>query len=140
MNVHLVSLHPDFARSVLRGDKTQTIRPLKPQPSEVSEDFLIYGHMEGSEIRIWRSDFPCPYGSAGDLLVYHFEGNSAPFYTGKIVSCDIARLHSLSDEQIQQDGFSSREEFIEFWESIYGQTEYAYHFDPAVWVIRYCKG
>ncbi|MCG3177020.1 MAG: hypothetical protein MOGMAGMI_01984 [Candidatus Omnitrophica bacterium] len=142
MRVNLLPIHPDLAMLLRQGDKTLTMRPVKPQPShfDPAGGTLCFGSGEGAEITVYTDDFPCPHGRPGDLLVFYFEGNNAPFYTGKITAVSLQRLLDVRDEQVKLEGMESRAALLAFWDLLYGETEFASHFNPLVWAIRYCKG
>lgn len=138
MKIHHAALHPDLAMSVKDGHKTLTMRPLKPQP--ILENGLLKFGANGDLLAVNPEDYPCPFGSPGDLLVFYFEGNSSPFYFGKITDVSIQRLLETDEQQAKLEGMDSRASFLLFWDAIYGETEFASHFNPLVWAIRYCKG
>ena len=67
----------DMVRAILRGDKTQTRRCVKPQPLEESNECCqvltdtthwIFCESDGEDS--WRTtdEFKCPYGNVGDEL------------------------------------------------------------------------
>ncbi|MCG3177357.1 MAG: hypothetical protein MOGMAGMI_02331 [Candidatus Omnitrophica bacterium] len=141
MKIHHAPIHPDLAMPVRDGHKTLTMRPLKPQPSDFDPagGILTYGH-DDAEMKVYVDDYPCPFGRPGDLLVLHFDGNNTPFYTGKITAVSLQRLQDASGEQVKLEGMDDRASFLAFWDRLYGESEFASHFNPVVWAIRYCKG
>lgn len=75
-----IHMRSDLARMVRGGIKTQTRRPIKPQPPEDTFEVGIYSPLrvdkEGEyypaheRFGIWAEewDIPCPYGDPGDRL------------------------------------------------------------------------
>lgn len=140
MNVRHVPIHADLAMPLALGKKTVTRRPMKPQPIHADGDSVIFGHGgEGNEIRFWFEDYPCPFGSRGDLLVFYFDGNPNGFVEAKHMGMIVERLMEITDEDAKKEGFDNRANFIEFWDKIYGDGEFSSHFNPWVWRIQFCK-
>lgn len=78
MNARPIIFNGDMVRALLDGRKTQTRRPIDPQPVEAMVTKFPFPKMRGS-LLIWSetdySDFPmwkyhhvCPFGKPGDLL------------------------------------------------------------------------
>lgn len=55
-----------MATAILRGEKTQTRRVMKPQPSSVDEHGRWYRMPYGGEALM--NQWPCPFGQPGDRL------------------------------------------------------------------------
>lgn len=141
MRIKHVPIHPDLAMPLALGAKTVTRRPMKPQPLFADEERILFGDGgEGMEMSVWRQDYPCPLGSVGDLLIFYFEGNSNGFHEAKMICpATTERLLDITDEEAKKEGFEDRAGFLDFWDKLYGETEFSTHLNPWVWRVRFCK-
>lgn len=55
-----------------------------------------------------------------------------------VLSVKIERLHDINDIDIIREGVSNRQNYIEIWNSIYGQN--AWFRNPWVWVVKFGLG
>lgn len=67
---HPILFRPELVRKILDGKKTQTRRPVKPQPSVTDGDGA---HWRDSKADLWRNESQyvrdcCPFGQVGDVL------------------------------------------------------------------------
>lgn len=67
---HPILFRPELVRKILDGAKTQTRRPVKPQPSVTDGDGA---HWRDSKADLWRNESQyvrdcCPFGQVGDVL------------------------------------------------------------------------
>lgn len=138
MKIRHISISPDFAMSLVTSKKTLTRRPMKPQPMDLCDGKIVFG-CEGFESSIYAEDYPCPFGESGDLLIFYFEGNSNSFFEAKHMGRRMERLLDIPDDDLKKEGFDAREEFIAFWDAVYGETEFSSNFNPWVWRIQFCK-
>ena len=113
---------------------------MKPQPIHVDNERILFGHGgEGLESSFWLEDYPCPFGEPGDMLIFYFEGNPNGFFEAKEINRRIERLLDIHEEDLKKQGFKSHQEFMNFWDLIYGETDFSSHFNPYVWRIQFCK-
>ncbi|MBD1229259.1 hypothetical protein [Xenorhabdus griffiniae] len=147
--------------AILAGTKTQTRRPIKPQPQldeqklsqmgAIAEGFTLAEVVNGA----WQAGFidvGCPYGEFGDITNFtDKDGN----IKGRLEITDVRveRLQDISrkdaiaeggppshtsiDAVSQQFGFPdfSRSWFAQTWWSIYDKESWAAN--PWVWVIEF---
>lgn len=71
----------EMVRAILKGDKTQTRRKMKPQPSTVDDAGRWYRMKSGGE-SLMTSAFRCPYGAPGDALWVREAWRAPPEYDG----------------------------------------------------------
>lgn len=140
MKIRHIPTHPDLAMPLALGRKVLTRRPLKPQPINVDDERILFGHGgEGFESCLWREDYPCPFGNPGDMIIFYFEGNPNGFFEAKQIGHRIERLLDITEEDVKKEGMETLEEFLIFWDQLYGDTEFSSHFNPYVWRIQFCK-
>ncbi|HHR6030744.1 TPA: hypothetical protein ACS70C_002860 [Providencia alcalifaciens] len=142
--------------SVINGRKTQTRRPIKPQP-KVTEDEL-------RKLGAWRHGFidvDCPYGEIGDVInLADKDGN----FKGKIEITDVLlqQIQEISPSDVIAEGISAgrygnegnwlvgfyipnnnqpyitaKNAYKELWSSIYGIS--SWRNNDWVWVIEFKK-
>lgn len=138
MKIRHIPIHPDLAMLLTTGSKNITRRPLKPQPTFVDDMRLQFGEGEGHETSVWVEDYPCQFGEPGDLAIFYFEGNGQSFQEAKVLEKTIERLLDATEDEARKEGFETLAEMIDFWDKIYGETEFSSHFNPWVWRIRFC--
>ncbi|HEJ9481101.1 ASCH domain-containing protein [Proteus mirabilis] len=135
-------------KAVIDGRKTQTRRPIKPQP-KVTEDGLRYlsawqdGYTLSEQVcAAWRHGFvdvDCPYGEIGDIInIANKDGN----IKGKIEITDIwlQQVNDISESDAKAEGLdrklnSCTSEFAAVWISIYGIDSWMNK--DWVWVIEF---
>lgn len=102
-----------YVDRIRSGRKTQTRRPVKPQPRPDRRETLC-----------------SPYGEAGDTL-------DADEITLRITGVRLENLKEISDADIHAEGFGSREDFIGAWDMIYQAFNLGWKTDPFVWVYEF---
>ncbi|MGO2306885.1 MAG: hypothetical protein ACTH5W_19525 [Providencia sp.] len=158
-----IKFNDSMLAAVMDGSKTQTRRPIEPQP-KVTEDELrnLDAWQEGCTLSeqvcaAWRHGFidvDCPYGEIGDIINFaDKDGN----IKGKIEITDICLQqaqeislqdamkegappnHSSIDIVSREYGFPdfSRSWFAQIWMDIYGKE--SWNINPWVWVIEFKK-
>ena len=129
----------EFFDLILEGKKTQTRRPIKPQPKGID------AFRKGLVNEAWQAgfvDIECPYGEVGNVGTI-----------GDIVIKDIRieRLQDISVDDIRAEGVIQRfpnindrftpqillGSFMEMWNDIYFETEFSFQSNPWVWVIEF---
>lgn len=134
--------------AVMDGRKTQTRRPIEPQP-KVTEDELrkLGAWQEGYTLSeqvcaAWRHrfvDVDCPYGEIGDIInIADKNGN----IKGKIEITDVwlQQVNDISESDAKAEGFDGElstypSEFALMWNSIYGIDSWINN--EWVWVIEF---
>ncbi|MCL8556372.1 ASCH domain-containing protein [Proteus mirabilis] len=151
-------------QAVIDGRKTQTRRPIKPQP-KVTEDGLRYlsawqdGYTLSEQVcAAWRHGFvdvDFPYGEICNIInIANKNGN----IKGEIEITDvwIQQIHGISHDDALAEGFeltgwestysdldgggeicSPFDNFVEAWVDIYGED--SWNSNPWVWVIEFKK-
>ena len=149
----------DMVSAILRGDKTQTRRVVKPQPPAEIDEFLP-ADPEG----FWGFDcdnrptlcIHCPFGEIGDRLRVTFASmprtSSTTYITIrdklKITSLRVERLQDISEEDARAEGAQEMTvlpgdrgsfvpDFAMRWEGIHGAGSWTEN--PWVWVITFRK-
>lgn len=149
-----------MVRAILADQKTETRRPVKPQPN--------WNHKDEKPEEIM-----CPYGEPGDILwaretftgdewcgfAYRANGTKLPIDCGEIsftkwkpsifmprVACRIflkikvirvERLAEITRAGIEAEGFNSPDDFIELWEGLHKKDGMTFFYNPWVWVITF---
>ncbi|HGN1021069.1 TPA: ASCH domain-containing protein [Proteus mirabilis] len=151
-------------KAVIDGRKTQTRRPIEPQP-KVTEDGLRYlsawqdGYTLSEQVcAAWRHGFvdvDCPYGEIGDIInIANKDGN----IKGKIEITDIwvQQVQEISQDDAHAEGFeltgwiptygdpdsggetfTPYDKFADAWIGIYGED--SWNNNEWVWVIEFKK-
>lgn len=131
MRVIHLEFMTEFIGPILAGIKKETRRPLRIQPKGYAPPKLEFE--DGTTI--YESDYPCPYGTPGDILMMVPDASSIAFYGAKVVDQSIERLFDSNDFSLE--GFSDPENFIKTWDQIYGEKIFASQFNPYVWRVRW---
>lgn len=135
-------------KAVIDGRKTQTRRPIKPQP-KVTEDGLRYlsawqdGYTLSEQVcAAWRHGFvdvDCPYGEIGDIInIANKDGN----IKGKIEITDVwvQQVNDISESDAEAEGVNGKlnahtSDFAVEWIAIYGIDSWVNN--EWVWVIEF---
>ncbi|HHR5886679.1 TPA: ASCH domain-containing protein [Providencia alcalifaciens] len=150
--------------AVMDGSKTQTRRPIEPQPKVTEEELRNLGAwQEGYTLSeqvcaAWRHGFvdvDCPYGEIGDIInLADKDGN----IKGKIEITDVwlQQVQEISQGDALAEGFeltgwrptysdpdsggetfTPYDKFADVWIDIYGED--SWNNNPWVWVIAFKK-
>ncbi|UBH60617.1 ASCH domain-containing protein [Proteus vulgaris] len=150
--------------AVMDGRKTQTRRPIEPQPKVTEEELRSLGAwQEGYSLSeqvcaAWRHGFvdvDCPYGEIGDIIsVTDKDGN----IKGKIEITDVClqQVQEMSQGDALAEGFeltgwrptysdpdsggetfTPYDKFADAWIDIYGEE--GWNINPWVWAIAFKK-
>ncbi|SPY68170.1 Uncharacterised protein [Providencia stuartii] len=134
--------------AVMDGRKTQTRRPIKPQPKVTEEELRkLCAWQEGYTLSekvcaAWRHGFvdvDCPYGQIGDIInVADKDGN----IKGKIEITDVwlQQVNDISENDAKAEGFDGKlnsctSDFAAVWIGIYGIDSWMNN--DWVWVIEF---
>ncbi|MGI3375891.1 ASCH domain-containing protein [Providencia manganoxydans] len=134
--------------AVMDGRKTQTRRPIKPQP-KVTEDELrkLGAWQDGYSLSeqvcaAWRHGFidpDCPYGEIGDIInIADKDGN----IKGKVEITDVwlQQVNDINENDAKAEGFDGKlnsyiSDFYAVWIGIYGIDSWMNN--EWVWVIEF---
>ncbi len=134
---------------VIGGRKTQTRRPMNPQPKLTESNLPADGYtLSEQACAAWRAGFiddDCPYGQVGDVIPFaDKDGN----IKGEIEIVDVwlQQVQEISQEDALAEGFegydddvsggvSPYSEFSQAWVDIYGKD--SWRENPWVWVIEF---
>ncbi|WNK26107.1 hypothetical protein [Providencia hangzhouensis] len=136
--------------AVMNGRKTQTRRPIEPQPKVTEEELRKLGAwQEGYTLSeqvcaAWRHGFidpDCPYGEIGDIInIADKDGN----IKGKIEINDVwlQQVNDISERDAKAEGFDGKlsaysSEFALMWNAIYGIDSWINN--EWVWVVEFKK-
>ena len=137
----------EFIPQLLDGSKTQTRRPLKPQPED--DDGLLYrgGVFFSPEAINAGNDnsHPCPYGRPGDRL---WVQNPMPARGDikcwlEVTSVRVERLQSITMDDAVDEGIalSSLCQYVApyawSWDTIYKAKGLGWGVNPWVWVLEF---
>lgn len=150
-----IKFSDEMLAAVIDGWKTQTRRPIEPQPDVTEESLRELGAWQDGYTlseqvcSAWRHGFiddDCPYGQAGDIIPFaDKDGN----IKGKIEITDVwlQQLHAITLGGICKEIGCGLYDFIpatygfevweELWKSIYGEENW--QSNPWVWVIEFHK-
>ncbi|WP_272670215.1 MULTISPECIES: hypothetical protein [unclassified Providencia] len=134
--------------AVMDGKKTQTRRPIEPQPKVTEEELRKFGAwQEGYTLSeqvcaAWRHGFvnvDCPYGEIGDITnVADKDGN----IKGKIEITDVwlQQVNDISEIDAKAEGLDGKlnsctSDFAAVWIGIYGIDSWMNN--DWVWVIEF---
>lgn len=136
--------------AVMEGRKTQTRRPIDPQPKlneerlkkmgAIAEGFTL-GQVVNSAWQAGFIDVDCPYGEVGDIInIADKDGN----IKGKIEITDvwIQQVQEVSQEDAHAEGFDGKlnahtSDFAAVWIAIYGIS--SWRNNEWSWVIEFKK-
>lgn len=158
MNTHPILFTDAMVRAILEGRKTQTRRPIKPQPEPRETwdwTFPITGPRvtPGSYV-CWRNDAKDPNISRycpiqpGDVLqmdqicrtLYDPETGITWYLKGTLAveSVRAERVQDITEDDARAEGVQTVAEFAVLWDSIYGGKP-GLHWDanPWVWVYEF---
>lgn len=106
-----INFNGDMVRAILRGQKTQTRRPVNPQPVFIytQDGWGPLMHIPGRGV--WFNAAPsdiCPYGVPGDRLLVRAMSNladpDADNITLEIISVEVARVQGITDSEAIAEG------------------------------------
>ncbi|MEQ5346610.1 hypothetical protein ABN253_00290 [Proteus genomosp. 6] len=136
--------------AVMEGRKTQTRRPIEPQPKVTEEELRKLGAwQEGYTLSeqvcaAWRHGFvdvDCPYGETGDIINITDKDCNIK---GRIEITDVwvQQINDISESDAKAEGFDGDEnayssEFTLMWNTIYGEDSWINN--EWVWVIEFRK-
>lgn len=136
--------------AVMNGRKTQTRRPIKPQP-KVTEDELrkLGAWQDGYTLSeqvcaAWRHGFvdvDCPYGEVGNIINAADKDRNIK---GEIEITDVwlQQVNDISESDAKAEGFDGKlnsytSDFYAVWIGIYGIDSWMNN--DWVWVIEFLK-
>jgi hypothetical protein len=137
-----LKFHSLWIPAIFEGKKTQTRRPIIPQPESVE---ALYPNDE-SHMEFWnlieepsaRASW-CPYGKPGDLL------EDLPGLKLKITGLRVEQMYDISEQDLKAEGMEGetcgmRAAFHELWNAFYkSQPDFHWENNPWVWVIEFKK-
>lgn len=160
MKERQIAFRADMIPAILSDQKTQTRRPMKPQPVYIDKPTDCAGWFWRTPKKIngfeyveswsdetsqgWMSRFVvphCKYGKVGDRLVHVRKGKRVRL---EITDIRVERLRDISEEDAFSEGvtplsvtkkLAHPESFFKLWDSIYGNG--ASKKNPWVWVISF---
>lgn len=150
----------EMVRAILEGVKTETRRPVKPQPQGESHPSSPFG--EAGD-RLWvRETFALERGQVlyradEPPLQPHdpFDDAPAPRVKGprwrpsihmpracarlmlEVVDIRMERLHEMTEKSARAEGDPDLETFRDGWNAIYGDQGLGWSANPWVWVVEF---
>lgn len=156
-----ISFTPALLEAVLTGHKTQTRRPIRPAPITIESGVALAENGEAiapiylPADRLWlREKWARPGKDPDSGFVYARDQHAGVRWRSsrfmpaaaartflRVQRVTPARLMSISPSDAKREGIRDLQDpiasFIELWDSIYGQGEFAARNDPWVWVIEF---
>ena len=154
-----IKFRDEFIVSILHGEKTQTRRPMKPQPEwirpAVSPDGHAHGYLGSGPVDGVLS----PYGGVGHRLRFNLPNGAYALLEITGVRCE--RLQVIDEADAIAEGCldggclncgesshpvpcgcanpkpDHRDTFAQLWQSIYGDSAFEWHANPWVWVYEF---
>jgi hypothetical protein len=151
-----LSFTPELLRAILSGRKTQTRRPIRPQPTD-DASFPTPPYLPGDLIPVLEKWGRLPgdteqFVFAADAPEARVRWNASRYMPHRaartflqVEAIEPARLTQISETDARHEGIDAdglfageaRGRFLAIWDSIYGETAFAQANDPWVWVIRF---
>lgn len=152
-----IGFSAELLEAILAGRKTETRRPMRPQPA--GDEFDAPPVVAGDRLAIRESWCRDPAGGfayqrGGTLPAgvrrwtpSRFMPRDAARLFLNVTAVDAARLSTIDETAAIAEGFarsplgnvSAREAFLATWDTFYGDSLFAAANDPWVWVIRFTK-
>lgn len=154
MTEHGIPFNGDMIRAILSGAKTQTRRPIKPQPDAVNErGEPVYQVVDdgGTPTDCW---YPAkPKMQPGDIMCPTAGGRK--MLRRKVLGVRAERVQDISEEDARAEGVKAQSvalspgiesyvaTFAELWDDIYNDEykhgPYCWDNNPWVWVYEFAK-
>jgi uncharacterized protein YqfB (UPF0267 family) len=106
-----ITFHATVFHLVLRGHKTTTRRPAV------------------------HASLPCEEGET--MRAHDASGPTRCVTYIRVTSVALDALHNIDEADAQAEGFESIDDFADFWDGLYGHSDYAWALNPRVWVIGF---
>lgn len=152
-----MSFSPELLAAILAGRKTETRRPMRPQPQ--GDRFDEPPAAPGDRLAVrepWCRDPAGGYAyqrggrlprGVGRWTPSRFMPRDATRLFLPITGVDAARLSAIDESAALAEGFarsplgnvSARDAFLATWDTFYGDSPFAVAHDPWVWIIRFTR-
>lgn len=160
----MIKLHPDMIAAIRRGEKTETRRPMRPQPYLEAFKSRLYGFKPCDWPQIWRWDGEglehsynwgiettphaptiaqyAPLGRVGCLRPIAYPDGRLTDISVLITDIRAERLPAISPAGLRAEGFSclpscpDLDDFIYLWNGIYS-APLRFYYAPWVWVYTF---